>query len=191
MTGPSGPVERQSKCDYMRSEAVPGRKASHICLESKEIRRAVETGTRLRKTRSLLRRTREVGGRGMLVLLRTFWLLLWYRMALACVPVRRVIGWKQRPPRQAVPCTPEALLRVRHAVLTVARYAPLRFVCFPQCLAASTLLREQGISSRLHYGVARADDKLVTHTWLEAGGEIVIGGEVAGEYSTLAVYAND
>jgi len=31
-------------------------------------------------------------------------------------------------------------------------------------------------------------DKLITHTWLEAGGEIVIGGEAAEGFSTLAVY---
>jgi len=77
---------------------------------------------------------------------------------------------------------------VRHAVLVVARYSPVSLVCFPQCLAASEMLRRRGIASRLHYGVARDGDKLVTHTWLEAGGEIVIGGEVAAEYSTLAVY---
>jgi hypothetical protein len=46
----------------------------------------------------------------------------------------------------------------------------------------------RGIESRLHYGVTRSGAALVTHTWLEAGGEILIGGEVAASYSTLAVY---
>jgi len=146
---------------------------------------------RVRRARSLLRRAREIGPGGLTLLIKTFWLLLTARIALRLIPVRRIIAWKQRP-MPAVEINPalsrDYRQRVRHAVLVVARYSPVRFVCFPQCLAASALLRARGIASRLHYGVARADGKLVTHTWLEAGGEIVIGGEVAAEYSTLAVY---
>jgi hypothetical protein len=146
---------------------------------------------RLRRWQSLLRRGREIGPGGIALLFRTFWLLLTARAALHWVPVRRIIAWKQKPmqPRDLPPeVSSDRRRRVRHAVLVVARYSPIDFVCFPQCLAASALLRKQGIESRLHYGVTRADGKLITHTWLEAGGEIVIGGEVAAEFSTLAVY---
>ncbi len=144
------------------------------------------------RTRSLLRRTREVGARNLFLLARAFFLLLGAKLALKYIPVRKVIAWKQRPPAAHHAFPPaEAHQRnrtVRWAVLVVARYSPIDFVCFPRCLAASSLLRQQGIESRLHYGVARQNEKLVTHTWLEAAGEIVIGGEVAGDYSTLAVY---
>ncbi len=145
---------------------------------------------RWRRVRSLLQRSREIGPGGLALLVRAFWLMLAAKIALRTVPVSRIIAWKQRPvattskPNSAS----EYRQRVRHAVLVTARYSPVRFVCFPQCLAASALLRRKGIESRLHYGVAREDGKLVTHTWLEAGGEIVIGGEVAAQYSTLAVY---
>jgi Transglutaminase-like superfamily len=140
------------------------------------------------KLRSLSRRLREVGPAGWLLLFKTFCFLLAAKVALRWLPMKKIIGWKQRPLKRRGESSEEELLRVRHAVLVVARYSPLRFVCFPQCLAASALLRAEGIESRLHYGVARPDDKLVTHTWLEAGGQIVIGGEVAADYSTLAVY---
>ena len=143
---------------------------------------------RWRRTRSLLRRVLEIGPSGVTLLIETFGLLLLSKVALACVPVAKVIGWKQRKLRRQQATDAEWMRRVRHAVLVVARYSPVEFVCFPQCLAASELLRRRGIASRLHYGVARAGDKLVTHTWLEAGGEILIGGEAAAEYSTLAVY---
>jgi hypothetical protein len=143
---------------------------------------------RARKVRSLSRRLREVGPGGWLLLFKTFCLLLAAKAALRWLPVKKIIGWKQRAVERQNEATEEELLRARHAVLVVARYSPVRFVCFPQCLAASALLRAKGIESRLHYGVARADDKLVTHTWLEAGGQIVIGGEVAADYSKLAVY---
>lgn len=139
----------------------------------------------------VIQRVGAWGVSGTVLLVQTFCLLLAARLALAWVPVRRVVAWKQRPMRrESRPAQDLArdLQQVRRAVLVVSRYGPVRFVCFPQCLAASELLRARGIESRLHYGVARADDKLVTHTWLEAGGEVVIGGEVASEFSTLAVY---
>jgi hypothetical protein len=129
---------------------------------------------------------REVGPRGVLRLAEALGWLTMAKAALAWVPVAKVIGWKQRGMRRKRAVDAESLRKVRHAVLVVARYSPVSFVCFPQCLAASEMLRRRGIASRLHYGVARDGDKLVTHTWLEAGGEIVIGGEVAGEYSRIS-----
>jgi len=141
-----------------------------------------------KKARSLMRRVGEVGLRGVARFVEALGWLLVAKAALAWIPVAKVIGWKQRELREERPADADSLRMVRHAVLVVARYSPVKFVCFPQCLAAGEMLRRRGIASRLHYGVARAGDKLVTHTWLEAGGEIVIGGEVAAEYSTLAVY---
>ena len=120
------------------------------------------------------------------------WLLL-ARVALRMVPVSGVIGWKQRKIRVGgLDAAGEARLRreVRWAVLVAVRYSPVVFVCFPQCLAASALLASSGICSRLHYGVRRGNEtaRLETHTWLESGGEILIGGEVAGEFAPLQVY---
>ena len=140
------------------------------------------------KLRSVARRMAEVGPRGMARLAEAFFWMLAAKTALAWVPVARVIGWKKRGQRRDRAADAETLREVRHAVLVVARYSPVSMVCFPQCLAASEMLRRRGIGSLLHYGVARDGDRLVTHTWLEAGGEIVIGGEVAAAYSTLAVY---
>jgi hypothetical protein len=144
----------------------------------------------VRRARGLLLRTSQVGLRGCLLLARTWWLLLAARMALRLIPVKKIVAWKQRPlPGRTSPADPAPhCARVRWAVLTAAHYSPLRFVCFPQCLAAAELLRSAAIPSRLHYGVKREGDKLVTHTWLEAAGEIVIGGEVADQFSTLDVY---
>ncbi len=147
------------------------------------------SGRAWRKTRSLVRRLREVESDKLGMLFRTFCLLLTAKIALHFVPVSRVIAWKTRPLRGPAPSTfDKERLLVRWAVLVVARYSPVQFVCFPQCLAASALLRHRRIPSLLHYGVTREDDKLITHTWLEAGGEIVIGGEVAHKFSTLATY---
>ncbi len=147
----------------------------------------------MRRMRSVLRRVREVGPGGMQLLLKTFWFLLVAKASLSWVPVKRILAWKQRrltPRRSNVEMSEvtERCARARWAVLVVARYSPVEFVCFPQCLAASELLRGYGIASRLHYGVGRDAAKLRMHTWLEAGGGIVVGGEVADQFSTLDVY---
>jgi len=143
----------------------------------------------MRKMRSLRRRVREVGPAGVWLLVKAFFLMLIARIALRSIPVKRIIAWKQRPLR-GFECAQPALrcAQVRWAVLVAARYSPIDFVCFPQCLAAAELLGGAGIPSRLHYGVTREGAKLMTHTWLEAKGEIVIGGEVAEAYSTLDIY---
>jgi hypothetical protein len=130
--------------------------------------------------------------RKLMFLLWTFSLLLASKIGLRWFPVRWLLSWKQRHiTRSAVlPELDERAVRdsVRWAVLTVAAHSPLEFVCFPQCLAACVLLRRQGIDSQLHYGIARKEGKLMTHTWLESGGVIVIGGEVSEAFTELAVY---
>ena len=134
----------------------------------------------------LLRRLTEVPPGKLWLLLRALVWLLVAKIALASLPVKRVIEWRGMPRR---PGNPAQIKDVRWAVLVVARWSPVRFVCFPQCLAAGRLLASGGVGSRLHYGVRRGETaRLETHTWLEAGGEMVIGGEVAGEFSELGVY---
>ena len=73
--------------------------------------------------------------------------------------------------------------------MSVSRHAPVRFVCFPQTLAAHAMLRRRGIGSRLHYGVRRsADGRLRAHTWLEAGGETMLGGESSPLFSRIQAW---
>lgn len=142
------------------------------------------------RIRSLVRRVREVGLGQMLLIAEALWYLVAARVALRMVPVARILRWQQRPVRARLDGAGAGELgrRVRHAVLVAVRYTPFEFVCFPQCLAASALLRRRGLGTRLHYGVTRLEGRLVAHTWLESGGEMVIGGEAAEGYSTLGVY---
>ena len=148
---------------------------------------------RRRSLRSFAQRVRQLGPSAIPLFAHTFALLVAARLALRLFPVARIIAWKQRPVPPSALSEAEAATvraRIRHAILTIARYSPIRFVCFPQCLAAAALLRARGFHSRLHYGVSRdpLSNKLVTHTWLESGNQILIGGEVADQYSTLAIY---
>ncbi len=132
---------------------------------------------------------RVLGVRRIALLGETFLLLLAARMALALLPVQRVLAWNGRRRSSGSEVdSAEARSLVRWLIRVVARRSPVEFVCFPQSLVARILLNRRGIESRLYYGVARREGKLTMHTWLEADGEIVVGGEVAAEYTVIAVY---
>ncbi|MGI8771658.1 MAG: lasso peptide biosynthesis B2 protein [Acidobacteriaceae bacterium] len=119
------------------------------------------------------------------------------RVALRVWPVRAVLRRLERPlgrpaPAVNIPESTLAIKRIRDAVLAVSRHAPARFVCFPQALAAHAMLRRRGIPSRLHYGVRRsADGQLRAHTWLEAGGRTILGGETSTLFSRLHAWSSE
>jgi Uncharacterised nucleotidyltransferase/Transglutaminase-like superfamily len=119
------------------------------------------------------------------LLVEAFATLLAARGALVLLPVRWIFRWLERPLRNpAVPGDTDGdtdiVERIRWAVLTIARYGPVSFVCFPQALAAHAMLRRRRIGSIMHYGVRRsADRQMRAHTWLEVDHRMLLGGESA------------
>jgi hypothetical protein len=60
-------------------------------------------------------------------------------------------------------------------------------VCFQKGLALHMMLRRRGIASVLHYGVMQnAARGLAAHVWISEGDRLVMGGEVAPDYTELA-----
>jgi hypothetical protein len=115
------------------------------------------------------------------LLLEAFATLLAARSSLVLLPVRWIFRWLESPPRHPAVSDDAGIVEsIRWAVLTVARYGPLSFVCFPQALAAHAMLRRRGIRSIMHYGVRRsADRRMRAHTWLEVDHRMLLGGESA------------
>jgi hypothetical protein len=115
------------------------------------------------------------------LLAEAFATLLAARCSLALLPVRWIFRWLESPLRgPGAPAHSDSAERVRWAVLTVARYGPVSFVCFPQALAAHAMLRRRGVRSIMHYGVSRsADRRMRAHTWLEVDHRMLLGGESA------------
>ena len=126
----------------------------------------------------------EPGRRALVV--EAFCCLLAAKLALRWIPVRHVLGFLDRRRAGLVGHGENGPVEeVRWAVLAVARSSPVRFVCFPQCVAGSAMLSRRGVGSVLHYGVMRGAEGLRTHTWLQAGEAVVIGGEAAEEFTLL------
>jgi hypothetical protein len=134
-----------------------------------------------RRRRSLWHRWRTLPASRRWLLVEAFATLLAARSSLVLLPVRWIFRWLESPPRQpAASDASETVEEIRWAVLTVARYGPLSFVCFPQALAAHAMLRRRGIRSIMHYGVRRsADRQMRAHTWLEVDHRMLLGGESA------------
>ena len=125
-------------------------------------------------------------------------LLVFFRVCLAAVPVRRIIGTITRGHAEMGGREAEAKAsadggassaiarRVRWAVSGAARHSVVEFVCFPQTLAGYTMLRRRGVASTMVYGVARSPEgELQAHTWLTVGDRTVLGGEEAAEFTAV------
>jgi Uncharacterised nucleotidyltransferase/Transglutaminase-like superfamily len=134
-----------------------------------------------RRRRSLWHRWRALPAGRRWLLAEAFATLLAARFSLVLLPVRWIFRWLESPPRHSAASNgSEIVEEIRWAVLTVARYGPLSFVCFPQALAAHAMLRSRGIRSIMHYGVRRsADRQMRAHTWLEVDHRMLLGGESA------------
>lgn len=140
----------------------------------------------------LRRRLFHVGIRDMGLLIEAAGTLLFFRAALRFVRVERLVEWmgQGKKSETAVPeeRSRESARAVAWAIGAIVRHSPLKFVCFPQALAAFFMLRRRGIPSRLFYGVARRGQQLKAHTWVQVQGRTIVGGEAASEFSVLAVF---
>lgn len=119
------------------------------------------------------------------LLLAAAGLLAAVRVGLWTLPFRSVYGAvRSRGPsarRAGMPCAE----RIVWAVEVAARRLP-RATCLVRALAAQALLARHGHASELRLGVARgAGRAFEAHAWLEANGQILIGGATRERYVPL------
>lgn len=92
---------------------------------------------------------------------------------------------------EALPAHRASIAEVAWAVETAARHLPWRPVCLPRAMAAKWMLERRNVPSTLHLGIGRtadADPRFGLHAWLSAGGEAVVGGDVASQFTVLALF---
>lgn len=78
--------------------------------------------------------------------------------------------------------------RVRRAIDAWTVRLPWPPKCFVRGLAALWMLQRRGIAAELSYGAATIAGALKAHVWVTAGGEDVVGGDVASDFALLAVF---
>ena len=125
---------------------------------------------RLRSIRRLFRRFTQVDNRRrILVVEAVAWLLL-ARLALIFIPFPRLarrlgafvapndaraLQAKTKGSQEQIELAEE----IGWAVTRSARYVPFKAVCLPQAMAARIMLKRRGVTSVLHFGAGRGQDK--------------------------------
>jgi hypothetical protein len=124
----------------------------------------------------------------------------WLALALAwvlvfVVPFRRTAAWLGNPARPGATTAvePAGIERARHVCRRVAHVAPgvpWRTTCLVQAVAGVLLLKRRRIAATIRLGVKQIAGErgggLAAHAWLIVGGETVLGGAAAEDFSPLA-----
>jgi len=77
--------------------------------------------------------------------------------------------------------------RVRWAIQAAAHTLPWRPACFPQALAAVSMLRRRGVGSTLYLGVD-PHQSMEAHAWVRAGSIIVSGGPRQTRFTVVSTF---
>ena len=92
-------------------------------------------------------------------------------------------------PQEITPQQVREARRIAWAVRTASQYTPWESNCFPQAIAAKTLLRRSGIPSTLYLGAAfKARTELEAHAWLRCGQIYVTGGRGQIHFGTVGIF---
>ena len=121
-----------------------------------------------------------------LFLRAVFWLSV-ARIRLAVTPFRRLVErLAEQNGAHVAEADPEYAERVGYAVRAAAVAVPWRSDCFPQAIAAQSLLGTQGYATTIHLGVENAGaDDIAGHAWLTCGGVVVTGGGELERYTEM------
>ena len=132
-----------------------------------------------------LRRFAELSLADKWLLLRAvFWLAV-ARLRLAVTPFQKLVERLAADQDGAEP-DPDLVNRVGFAVSTAAANVPWRSDCFPQTIAARSILKRYGYTSIVHLGVDRVGESdLLGHAWLTCGDTVVTGGADLDRYTEV------
>jgi transglutaminase superfamily protein len=114
--------------------------------------------------------------------------LLLARMAVRVIPAARIFAWANRPPRRIRRFAADEIGWVLWAIDTAAAKFEREILCLPRALATHSMLRRRGITSRVCLGVAREQDKLAAHAWVEVGEGRAVASPGAGAFRRLAEF---
>ena len=132
-----------------------------------------------------LRRFGELSPPDKLLFLRAIFWLAVARVRLSVTPFQELAAGLAHEV-QETEADAELLRRVGFAVSAAAANVPWRSDCFPQTLAARSLLKALGYASTIHLGVDRVGgDELLGHAWLTCGETVVVGGEDLDRYTEM------
>ena len=116
------------------------------------------------------------------------------RIAMACLPFRRIAAWLGTPGTETPPTATRGQIRVAErigwAVKALARRVPWDARCLAQALAATLMLRRRSLEGTVSFGADRGESRqLLAHAWLRFGPRLVTGGAGHDRFKILTTFA--
>lgn len=110
------------------------------------------------------------------------------RLVVRFVPTARVFSWANLPPRRITRFAGNEASWVLWAVESIGAKPWMNALCLPRALATHAMLRRRGIASRLCLGVARQEQALIAHAWVEIGENKVVSDPETSRFKRLAEF---
>jgi len=110
------------------------------------------------------------------------------RLVVRFVPTARVFSWANRPPRRINRFAGNEASWVLWAVESIGAKPWMNALCLPRALATHAMLRRRGIASRLCLGVARQEQALIAHAWVEVGENNFVSDPETSRFTRLAKF---
>ncbi|HWV42894.1 lasso peptide biosynthesis B2 protein [Pseudorhodoplanes sp.] len=117
-------------------------------------------------------------------------MLILARLAVRLLPPARIFGWCNRPLARVRRFAADDTAWIAWGIERASRLPGMTTSCLPRALAAHAMLRRRAIPSRLCLGVARAQENVTAHAWVESGQRMVIGGEDAKDFTLLSAFGS-
>jgi Transglutaminase-like superfamily len=110
------------------------------------------------------------------------------RLVVRFVPTARIFFWANRPPRRINRFADNEASWVLWAVESIGAKPWMNALCLPRALATHAMLRRRGIASRLCLGVARQEQVLIAHAWVEIGENKIVSDPEMSRFRRLAEF---
>jgi hypothetical protein len=116
------------------------------------------------------------------------------RIAMACLPFRRIAAWLGTPGTETPSTATRAQVRlaaqIGWAVGALAGRVPWDARCLAQALAATWMLRRRGLEGTVSFGADRGESRqLLAHAWLRFGPRLVTGGAGHERFKIFTTFA--
>lgn len=123
-----------------------------------------------------------------LYLREAFIAFLLARLAVRIIAPARLFAWVDRPLRRTNRFSADEVGWINWALDTIAAKSSGNNLCLPHALAAHAMLRRRGIASRLCLAVAREQQELAGHAWIEVDDHTIIGDTNGGRFTRIAEF---
>lgn len=125
---------------------------------------------------------------------RVFFLLAFFRFLILLFPFKKLAAYLGNQgvesPKTELSEQNAYIESVCRKVSNISRMVPWEAKCLVQAAAGKSLMKTRNIASTIYFGVKKNDSgNLEAHAWLRVGTDIVLGGEIADEYTIVERYA--